>query len=68
MKRPLITVLTGLLPLVAASHTGEPAHGHDFLSGFFHPEPGNGVGVCVLPVLIVGFQVLQTLINKRLHL
>ena len=40
MKCLLITVLTGLLPLVAASHTGGPAHGHDFLSGFVHPLSG----------------------------
>ena len=40
MKRALVSALAGLLPLVAVSHTGDAAHGHDFITGFFHPLSG----------------------------
>lgn len=40
MKRFFVTALSALLPVLAASHTGDVAHGHDFLSGFVHPLSG----------------------------
>ncbi len=40
MKRFFVTALSALLPVLAASHTGDALHSHDFFSGLVHPLSG----------------------------